>query len=196
LSGYTQTQAECLYSYGGASTNLATFTTEDNLLKTYPLCQIPGSIFGLGAGTGALSKTLRIRAGGQAGSTATPTFTFSLRVFSANPAFSAGGGVLLGSSSVMTAGSTVTLAPWILDVDVTLRTAPVTNGTATVVTMGSISGGIAFPVTGTIPGSNVAPTVATWSVDTVYYLYLSAACGTSNALNLINTQYLKVYGDN
>jgi hypothetical protein len=194
MSGYTGTQAECAYSYGGASTNLATFTTEDNLLKTYPLCQIPGSIFGLGAGLGAESKTLRISAGGQVGATATPTFTFSLRIFTANPAWSVGG-ILLGSSNAMTATSGVTLGTWTMEGHITLRTAPVVNGTATIVTMAGI-GGNGFSLPGSMPVAGTSPAVATWSVDTVYYLYLSAACSASSASNLINTQYLKVYGDN
>jgi hypothetical protein len=194
MTSYTSGQMECMYSYGGASTNLGTFTTEDNLLKTYPLCQIPGSVFGIGAGTGAESKTLRFRAGGQVGATATPTYTFSLRVFSANPVWSAGG-ILLGSTNAMTATSGVTLGTWIMDGDITIRTAPVVNGTATVTTMAQV-GGNGFSLPGSMPVAGTSPAVATWSVDTVYYLYLSAACSASNALNLINCQYLKVYGDN
>jgi hypothetical protein len=194
MTGYTNTQMECLYAYGGASTNLATFTTEDNLLKTYPLCQISGSVFGVGAGLGSMSRSLRFRAGGQVGATGTPTYTFSLRVFSANPAWSIGG-ILLGSTNAMTATSGVTLGTWTIDGDITLRTAPVVNGTATVVTMAQV-GGNGFSLPGSMPVAGTSPAVATWSVDTIYYLYLSAACSASNALNLINCQYLKVFGDN
>jgi hypothetical protein len=194
MTGYTNTQYEVMYAYAGASTNLSTFTTEDNLLKTYPLCQIPGSIFGIGAGVGAESKAMKVRAGGQVGATATPTFTFSLRIFSANPAWSVGG-ILLGQTNAMTATSGVTLGTWAMDVDITLRTAPVVNGTATVVVMGAVDGN-GFSTQGSIPVAGTSPAVATWSVDTIYYLYLSASCNTSLAANLINTQYLKVYGEN
>ena len=47
-----------------------------------------------------------------------------------------------------------------------------------------------------IPANNVSPALATLDNSTTYYLFVSAACGTSNAANLINMQMLKVYGEN
>lgn len=41
MSFITGTQNEVLYSYANASTNLATFTAEDNLQKTFPPVIIP-----------------------------------------------------------------------------------------------------------------------------------------------------------
>jgi hypothetical protein len=55
---------------------------------------------------------------------------------------------------------------------------------------------LATPFTQTIPSLAVSPAVTTWDINAVYYLFLSCACGTSNSLNLINTQYMKVYGEN
>jgi len=192
MSFYTGTQDEVLYAFGGASTNLATFTTEDNLLKTYPPCLIPGSIF---ANVGGRSSSMKIRACGQVGSTATPTYTFTLRLISGNPAWSAGG-LVLGASNAVTAGSTVTLAPWQLDVDIVLRTlAAGGSATTSVVTMGTITG-LGFPTAGSIPASNVTPVLATIDVSATYSLFLSCACSASNSLNLINTQMFKVYGEN
>jgi hypothetical protein len=191
VSGYTLTQPEIFYSYGGASTNLATFTTEDNLMKTYPLCDIP---VGYLSSVGKRSSSMKIRASGQVGSTSTPTFTFTLRLLTTT-SWSAGG-LVLGTSNAITAGSTVTLAPWQLDVDVTLRTlAAAGSATTTVVTIGTISG-LGFPTVGCIPAANVTPALATIDASVQYYLFLSCACGTSNSLNLINCQQFKLYLEN
>jgi hypothetical protein len=195
LSGYTLNQTECLYSYGGASTNLATFTTEDNLLKTYPLAELAGSVFGgLNAKLGQQSTTLKIRAGGQVGATATPTYTFSLRVFTT--ATWSVGGILLGSTNAMTAVSGVTLGSWTLDGDITLRTHPVAGATtATVVAMGAVAGN-GFSSPGSFPVAGSSPAVSTWDTAAQYYFFLSCACSASSASNLVNCQYLKIYGDN
>jgi hypothetical protein len=190
-------QTEVLYSFAGASTNLATFTTEDNLLKTYPLCQIPGSYFG-GGQVGGLSKSLRIKAGGQMGfTTGAPTFLWSIRAI-ASTTWSATNLLLGATAALATGASAVVTTPWFLDADIGLRTAAVAAGTATVVTMGEVRApaALATPFTQTIPSLAVSPALTTWDINAVYYLFLSCACGTSNSLNLINTQYMKVYGEN
>jgi hypothetical protein len=187
------TQDEVLYSFGGASTNLATFTTEDNLLKTYPPIAMP-SLSQLLANVGSRSSSLKIRACGQAGSTATPTYTFSLRLCTSST-FSTGG-LLLGASNAITTGSGITLAPWQLDVDIVLRSiAAAGSATTSVVTMGTVTG-LAFPTAGGVPASGTSPVLATVNLDTPYWLFLSAACSASSASNLINTQMFKLYGEN
>ena len=192
MSFYTGTQDELLFSYANASTNLATFTTEDNLQKTYPPVIIPAGFFLNAASTG---KALRVKAAGQLGTTGAPTFTWSARLLTSTT-WSAGG-ILLGSTAALTAGTTQTLAPWFLDMEITLRTLAI-GGASTVVTMGEVRSplGLASPFAGTIPANNTTPAVATLDNSQTYYLFLSAACGTSNAANLINTQLLKVYGEN
>lgn len=188
-------QTEVLYSFGGAATNLATFTAEDNLLKTYPLVEIPGSFFGMPANVGQRSTTMRVRAGGQVGSTGSPTFTFTLRVGTSGT-YASSATPLLGTSTAMIATATVTLGTWILDMDITLRTAAVSGATTcTVVSMGSV-GGNGFTLPGSIPVAGTSPAVTTWDTAASYYMWLGASCGTSNSLNLINCQYFKVYGDN
>ena len=198
MTGYTGSPGgELLYAFYGASTNLATFTAEDNLLKTYPLCQIPGSVFGLPGNTGQRSTSLRVKAGGQMGfTTGAPTFLWSIRAI-ASTTWSATN-LLLGATAALTTGaSAVVTTPWFLDVDIGLRTAAVAAGTATVVTMGEVRApaALATPFTATIPSLAVSSALTTWDVNATYYLFLSCACGTSNSLNLINTQYMKVYGE-
>lgn len=192
MSFITGTQAELLYAFYGASTNLATFTTEDNLLKTYPVCDVP-SLRQLLPSVGKRSSSLLVRARGQAGSTATPTFTFTLRLITSET-WSAGG-IVLGTSGAVTAGSTVTLAPWELEAEIGLVTLPAAATNATVKTMGTISGA-AFPNSGSIPANNVSPNLSTVDLSAQYYLWLSCACSASNAANLINCQMFKLYGEN
>lgn len=192
MSFITGTQSETLYAFSGASTQLATFTTEDNLLKTYPPIIIPPGFF---RGTGSMGKALRVTARGRLGTTGSPTFTWTVRLLTSTT-WSAGG-IVLGTTGAITAGATVTLAPWRLGLDVVLRTESI-GGASTVSAMGSVEAGsaLASPFAGTIPANNTAVTVATIDNSTQYYLFLSAACGTSNALNLIETQQIIVEGLN
>ncbi|PZR71716.1 MAG: hypothetical protein DLM66_00135 [Candidatus Dormiibacter spiritus] len=192
MSFQTGTQNEVLFSSVGASTNLATFTTEDNLQKTLAPCIIPAGFF---YNNQAVGKSLRIKIAGQLGTTGAPTFTWTLRLLTSTTWSAAG--IVLGVTAALTAGTTQTLAPWFLDAEVIMRN--VNIGAASVVaTMGEVRSplGLASPFAGTIPANNVAPTVSTLDNSVTYYLFLSAACGTSNALNLINTQMVKVYGEN
>lgn len=192
MSFITGTQDELLYAYYGASTNLATFTTEDNLLKTYPVCPLP-SLRQLLDNVGKRSSSLRVRARGQVGSTGTPTFTFTLRLITSET-WSAGG-IILGASGAVTAGSGVTLAPWELDAEIGLVTLPAAATNATLKAMGTISGA-GFPNCGSIPANNVSPLLSTVDLSAQYYLWLSCACSASSASNLINTQMFKLYGEN
>src|SRR5437016_6561871 len=166
MSGFFPNQSELLYAFYGASTNLATFTTEDNLLKTYPVCPVP-SLRQLLDSTGKRSSSLLVRARGQVGSTATPTFTFTLRLITSET-WSAGG-IVLGTSGAVTAGSTVTLAPWELEAEIGLVTLPAAAATATVKTRATISGA-GFPNCGSIPANNVSPKLSTVYLSAQYYL--------------------------
>lgn len=192
MSFYTGTQSELLYSYANTSTQLATFTTEDNLQKTYPPVILPAGFF---YNASAAGKNLRIHASGKLGSTSAPTFLWTLRLLTSTT-WSAGG-LTLGATAALTAGTTQTLAPWFLDATVTLRTLGI-GGASTVVTQGEVRGPLALatPFAGTIPANNTASTLATVDNSTTYYLFISATCGTSNAANLIQMETLQVYGDN
>lgn len=192
MSFLTGTQDEVIYNNVGVGTQLNTFTSEDNLQKTYPPVIIPAGFF---LNPGAVGKSLKVKAWGQLGTTSAPTFTWSLRLLTSTT-WSAGG-LLLGSTASLTAGTTQTLAPWTLEADISLKTLSI-GGASTVQTQGEVRGPLAFasPFGGTIPANNTALTVATLDNSVTYYLFLSAACGTSNAANLIQLTQLKVYGEN
>jgi len=194
LSFLTGTQNEVLYSSIATGTQLATFTTEDNLQKTLAPVIIPAGFF---YNVGATGKTLKVRAYGRAGiTTGAPTFTWTLRLIPSTTTWSAAG-IAFSSAALTTNASAQTLAPWILDIDITMRTVSIAAA-STILVMGEVRAPIllATPFMGTIPGNNTAITNATYDNSLFYTLWLSAACGTSNALNLIQLESLKVYGEN
>jgi len=192
MSFLTGTSCEILYSSIATGTQLNTFTTEDNLMKTLPYCIIPAGFFY--NSQGATGKTLSIKACGRLGTTGAPTFTWTMRLLTSSTWSAAG---LAMSTAALTAGTTQTLAPWFLDAELTMRTLA-TGAASTLAIMGEVRSplGLASPFAGTIPTNNTAFTVTTFDHSVTNYLFLSAACGTSNALNLIQLEMLKVYGDN
>lgn len=191
MSNYTGTNVELMHSILATSTQLNTFTTEDNLQKTYPPVMIPAGFF---LNPGSQFKKIRIKAFGKLGTTATPTFTFSIR-FLTTTTWSAAG-ILMGASNAITGGSTVTLVPWVLDATITMKTLAL-GGASTVSTFGYLPSLPALPLGGTIPAGNVTSNVIT-TLDntTTYFMFISVACGTSNAANLIQMEELAVYGEN
>ena len=192
MSFLTGTQNEVLFASVATGTQLVSFTTEDNLQKTLPPVIIPAGYF---FNMAAQGKSLKIKACGRLGTTGGPTFTWSVRLLTSTT-WSAGG-ILLGSSAALTAGTTQTLAPWFLDAELVLRTLSI-GGASTAAFMGEVRGPLALasPFAGTIPANNTAFTVTTVDNSVSYYLFLSVACGTSNAANLIQLEMLKVYGEN
>lgn len=194
MSFITGTSAEVLYSSIATGTQLNTFTTEDNLQKTLPHVIIPAGFFY--AAQGGTGKSLRVKGLMRIGTTGTPTFTFSVRLLTSTT-WSAGG--IVWSTAAITAGSGVTLAPVILDFEIICRTMG-TGGAANTVlaAIGDVRSGTGFAAGGgvySIPNANTAFTANIDSTVT-QYLYLSAACGTSNLNNLVQLEMLKVYGEN
>ena len=192
MSFMTGTSVEVLYSSIATGTQLNTFTTEDDLQKTLPPVIIPAGFF-FGP-NGAIGKKLRVRAVGRLGTTGGPTFTWSIRLLTSLTWSAAGIGF---STAALTAGTTQTLAPWFLDVTYTLR-ALGRGANSTIACLGEVRSplGLASPFAGTIPTNNTAFTSATFDNSVTSYLFLSAACGTSNAANLIQLEMLDVYGEN
>lgn len=194
MSNYTgNVGPELYYSFSAAGTALSTFTTEASLMGGYPVPQIPATFFGK---LGEQSSSMKIRALGNVGdTTAAPTFTISARLLSSATTWSAAG-LLLGSTGAMTVSAvSLTNAWWQLDADVILRSVAAGAATSSVFTSGSVTGS---GLSGSMPANNVSAVNSTLDVTgaTQYYLWLSAACGTSNAANSISLQALKIYLEN
>jgi hypothetical protein len=200
MSAFTQSQSELLYAFSGSSTPLATFTAEDNLLKTYPLIKMPdmAQLFG---STGPRSSALKLRALGKASaaSATTLTYTFTVRLINTTTFSSTTSGqtnLVVATSSAAATVSGVTNGIWQIDMDMVLRTLH-TAGTPTfTITAGGLIAGSAFSsASNSLPAAGTAPT-ATLDVTQQYYLFLSAACGTSSASNTIDCEMIKLYGEN
>lgn len=194
MSFLTGTSSELLYSSIATGTQLNTFTTEDNLQKTLPHIIIPAGFFY--APQGGTGKSLKVRAYYRLGTTGTPTFTFSVRLVTSTTWSAAG---VVWSSAAITAGSGVTLAPVQLDFDLICRSVGTGGASNTSLAgFGILTAGTAFAAGGgsySIPNANTAFTNSIDSTVT-QYLYLSIACGTSNASNLAQLEAVKVYGEN
>jgi len=192
MSFITGTQDEVIFALSKTSTQLTNFTTEANLQQTYPPVIIPAGFF---LNLAAQGKSLKIKAVGRLGTTGAPTFTWSARLLTSTT-WSAGG-ILLGSTAALTAGSTQTLAPFFIDIELMLQTLSI-GAASTIAAAGEVRSplGLASPFSGTIPANNTALTTATLDNSVTYYLFLSLACGTANAANLAQLEMLKVYGEN
>lgn len=198
MSTFTESNAEVLYAFSGSSTPLATFTAEDNLLKTYPLIKMP-DMNQLFSKTGPQSTALKLRALGKASSTGTPTYTFTVRLINATTFSATTSGqtnLVVAASTACAAVSTVTNGIWQIDMDMCLRTLH-TAGTPTfTITAGGLIAGSAFSsASNSLPAAGTAPT-ATLDVTQQYYMFLSAACSASSASNTIDCEMIKLYGEN
>jgi hypothetical protein len=179
-----------------AGTQLATFTTEASLMGGIVLPKIPAGYFLNNQSTG---RTLRFKAYGKMGSTTTgPNFTITPRLFTHGTAFSAGGGVLLGTFAVVQMAASQTLAPWDLELDMWMDN-PNEGATTNMSVFGKITSpkGFVSPFAATLPDNNVTTNlVTTFDAWATYDLHVGVACNTSNAANLINLQRYKLYGEN
>jgi hypothetical protein len=141
------------------------------------------------------SSSLRLKAQMRLGTTASPTFTWSLRLLTVET-WSAGG-ILLGSTGAVTAGATVTLAPVTMELEIGLRQLGI--GTTSIVrTMGEVRGPVALasPFAASVPAPNTTMEATTLDAAIPYFLFVSVACSASNALNLIQMEMMKLYADN
>lgn len=196
MSGYTMTQPELFYSFSAAGTALATFTTEASLMGGYPIPQIPATFFGK---LGEQSSAVKIRAYGNMGdTTSAPTFTWAVRLLSSATSWSAGTPSWT-TAATATTGTSITNAWWQLDMDIQLRSIAAGAATSVLAGYGVVSGSM-LSVPATLPAANTTAVANSSNFDntgaTAYYLWLSAACGTSNAANAISLQGLKIYLEN
>lgn len=196
MSDYTDAKSEVLWSNIAAGTALATFTTEASLMGGIVPAVIPGGYFFNNTSVG---RTLKLKAWLKIGSTTTgPTMQFSIRVFNHGTAFSAGGGVLLGTHAAQTMAVSQVLAPVELEVDMIMDNVN-PGATSVLTTFGKVWSpkGFVSPFGATIPDNNVTTnTVSTFDAWQTYDLYLSATCGTSNAANTAQLFRGKLYGEN
>jgi hypothetical protein len=195
MSFITGTNTELLYASTAVGIAKNTFTAETALndeATMGPQVFLPGG-FWLPS-KASLGRGIKIVARGILSSTATPTYTFSVRLAASEAATS--GPVVLGSAAITT-GSGVTNQYWKLEGDVVLETVGTTTGTATVRGVGEIiSPGTANKIDPVYGGSASPGTVATVPLKAPNFVTVNVACSASSASNTITLQQLLIYGLN
>lgn len=194
MSFLTGTNVELIYASQAVGTALATFTTEARMNDDTGMgvqAHLPPDFWLPNAGSEG--RGLHIVARGILSTTASPTFTWTVRLGASGTSAP----IVLGTAA-LTAGATVTNQPWELEGDIIMTSIGTTAGTSTVRGTGQIrSSGLASPfMAGAFGGAASPGTVATVNTQITNFVNVNAACGTSNAANTIQLQQLFVYGLN
>lgn len=202
MSWLTGTNVELIYASTSVGASLNTFTTEA-LLNTVATMgvqpHLPPDFWQ--PNQNAVGRGIKIVARGTLASTATPTYTVTIRGGAAANASAAP--VLAGTGAVATISGATTSA-WELEVDCILKTMAGTGTNSTIFSVGrldsnGLSGTANTSVAGglTTAGTLVAPgTITTLDTSVANYINVTVACSASNAANVFALQSLMVYGLN
>lgn len=195
MSNLTVEKLELIYASTATGTAKASFTSEFASLNDEagmgPMASIPPYFWQQGASQ-SLGRGFRVVARGILSSTATPTYTFSLRL---GGKASTSGPIVLGSTA-LTTGSGVSNQMWEFEGDVILTALGTTAATATARGIGMLAcGGLASPFTYPLWGGAASPgTVATVDQTITNYFNFNIACSASSPSNTITLQQLIILG--
>lgn len=195
MSFLTGTNVELIYASQGVGIAKNTFTSEVTINDTATMgvqAHLPPD-FWLPA-KGQAGRGIHIVARGILSSTATPTYTFTIRFGSAANTTLA---IVLGSAALTTISGAAN-AQFVLEGDVILETMGAAGTNSTVRGIGNIlCGGLAspfmYPVWG---GAASAGTVSTVDTSITNYINFNVTCSASSASNSITLQQLLVFGLN
>jgi hypothetical protein len=193
-SQLTGTWSEIIYANRVSFTAKASFTTEIAINDTTAEAEakIPADFFLPGA---QFPKVLHLNAKGIISSTATPTYTFSIRL---GAAASITAVIVLGTAALTTASGAATQL-WSLDGDVIVRTLGTTGASATGNGIGLLESpaGLATPFAAVAYGGAAQPgTFSTLDPTIANFVNFNVACSASSASNTITLLQLIVTGAN
>ena len=200
MSFITGTSTELIYASTHVGIAKNTFTTETALndeATMGPQAYLPAG-FWLPTST-SLGRGFHIVARGIVSSTATPTYTFSVRLAASEAATS--GPIVLGTAALTTA-SNISNVLWKLEGDVIMESLGTTSGTSTVRGVGKFEGigyGAAAPTLtayNAYGGAASPGTVATVAIKAQNFVTVNVACSASASQNTITLQQLLIYGLN
>jgi hypothetical protein len=139
-------------------------------------------------------QALRLVGRGILSSTATPTYTFTVRGGTAGNTSAA---IMLGSAA-LTTGSGVANQMWELQGDVSMESIGAAGANSTIRGIGLLAcGGLASPFSYPVWGGAASPgTAATLDTSIANYINFNVACSASSASNTITLQQLLVFGLN
>jgi len=180
----TGSQSELIATNIVSGTAKNTFTSEATINDTAAMGAQPvlPAYFWQPGPEGPGHGTLRVVCRGIVSSTATPTFTWTIRLGGA----ASTAGPIIGGTTTLTTQSGISNQLWELEFDFQLRTAAAEGGNSTGLGAGIINspGGLASPFSYAVWGGAAQPgTVATVDISIVNHLNVNAACGTSSASN-------------
>lgn len=192
----TGTNVELLYASTAPGTAKNTFTAEVQINDTAGMgvqAHLPPD-FWLPNKAQSIGRGLRVVARGILSSTATPTYTFTLRLGTAGNTTAA---IALGSAA-LTTGSGVTNQMFEFEGDFILEAIGAAGANSTGRGTGLLAcGGLASPFSYPLWGGAASPgTVATVDTSITNYFNFNAACSASSASNTITLQQLLVFGLN
>jgi len=196
MSFLTGTNTELIYASVNAGTAKNTFTSEVQINDTTGMgiqASLPAFFFASSPTT--QGKTLRFMVRGIFSTTATPTFTFTLRLGTAGSTTAA---IVLGSPAITT-GSGVTNQLFEFQGDVVVATPSGAAGANTTARgTGTVqSAGFASPFSGALFGGAASPgTVATLDTSITNYINFNVACSASSASNSVTLLQLMMFGCN
>lgn len=194
--GLTQTWSELIFGNRADYTALASFTAEASLLGG--VAEQPWLPAGYFDGLKGFGRTISLFASGVVSSTATPSYTFQVRMGTTS-----GSATLSGSSVGVTAaivtGSGISNRYWNLRLDLTCYTPGIGTGNCTLSGAGFVfSAGFASPFTYAIEPTT--PDTATWTqtldASLTQYINLSVTSTASSASNTIQCKQLLLVGWN
>lgn len=142
----------------------------------------------------AASKLLRIEANGVMGTTATPSYTWFVRLTTAQNVIT--GGVILGQSAAIVTATSTAGTYWELDMTVICNTPGIGANQATLTSGGRVSSPAGFSTPFSYALEPTTPPTATWT-NTIdgsvsQYIMLSVNPGTSSASNTAQIKTLRV----
>lgn len=200
MSWITGTNTELIYASTAAGTAKASFTTEVAINDTAGMgvqAHIPAD-FWLPNKAQSVGRGIVIKASGIVSSTATPTYTFTVR----GGAAGATTGAIFSGSAALTTASGVSNVPWYFDSgEIILEAIGAAGANSTIRSTGFLTtDGYSATTTSRIYslwGGGASPGTAT-TVDTsiTNYINFNVACSASSASNTITLHKLMVYGLN
>lgn len=195
MSFLTGTSAELIYVNTASGTAKASFTSEVQINDVAGMgeqASLPPFFFG--NQPYGIGKTIKILARGILSSTATPTYTFTVRLGAAGSTTAA---IVLGSAAITT-GSGVTNQLFEFQGDIVMRAIGAAGNNSTVQGLGTlVSPGLASPFEYALFGGAASPgTVATVDNTIANYINFNVACSASSASNSITLLQLQVMGAN
>ena len=191
MSFTTGTQAELLSANIAVGSALVSSAVATSISPTSGAAYTPSNFW---LPTYGVAKSLWINAWGVLGTTGTPNLTLAVTGNITQGTYNSSG--ILATTGVVAMPSTVTNAPWNLDVIITCSG---TGASATFLTFGTfqVYGSTTAMNAYRISSSTANPnTAATLSTEAAYYIELAATWGTSSASNTITCYNYTVMGLN